>query len=148
MNNKPTFDQLPLLVSELVEKVDSLQLTVARLLQSNNYSSTNLNKAFNHYPHTLCDIKRASELTKKAKSTLYAIARRGEIPCIKKGKCWYFYEDELQDWIEQGRHRPFQDNSSVNNKILAEIQKNIRHKPKSIIGKEDDSYNQPNLQEI
>ena len=135
MNNKPTFDQLPQLVTELAEKVDSLQSTVVRMLRQNNYLSTDL-KASNHYPHTLCDIKRACELTKKAKSTLYAIARRGEIPCLKKGKCWYFFEDELIDWIEQGRHQLSQYYSSANEKILTEIQKNIRHKPKSIMGKD------------
>ena len=43
------------------------------------------------------------KITRKAKPTIYTLARKGLIPAYKRGKKLYFYEDELLQWIESGR---------------------------------------------
>ena len=53
--------------------------------------------------HRLIEIDEASKITRKAKPTIYTLARKGLIPAYKKGKKLYFYEDELLQWIESGR---------------------------------------------
>jgi len=45
----------------------------------------------------------ACKITRKAKPTIYTLARKGLIPAYKRGKKLYFYEDELLQWIESGR---------------------------------------------
>ena len=53
--------------------------------------------------HRLIEIDEACKITRKAKPTIYTLARKGLIPAYKKGKKLYFYEDELLQWIESGR---------------------------------------------
>ena len=49
------------------------------------------------------EIDEACKITRKAKPTIYTLARKGLIPAYKRGKKLYFYEDELLQWIESGR---------------------------------------------
>lgn len=128
-NKIPSFEQLPQMVAELTEKINDLQAAMASFLSvSSNYpkSSDRVTQ------HLICDIDRASELTHKAKSTLYRIARAGEMPCIKNGKNWYFFEDELMTWLEHGRHHYSLYNSEEE---LRKIQSAIHHKPKALVSK-------------
>ena len=53
--------------------------------------------------HRLVEIDEACKITRKAKPTIYTLARKGLIPAYKRGKKLYFYEDELLQWIESGR---------------------------------------------
>ena len=53
--------------------------------------------------HRLIEINEAYKITRKAKPTIYTLARKGLIPAYKRGKKLYFYEDELLQWIESGR---------------------------------------------
>ena len=53
--------------------------------------------------HRLIEIDEACKITRKAKPTIYTLARKGLIPAYKRGKKLYFYEDELLQWIESGR---------------------------------------------
>ena len=53
--------------------------------------------------HRLIEIEEACKITRKAKPTIYTLARKGLIPAYKRGKKLYFYEDELLQWIESGR---------------------------------------------
>ncbi|MGI6718869.1 MAG: helix-turn-helix domain-containing protein [Bacteroidales bacterium] len=50
-------------------------------------------------------IDDACKLIGKAKPTVYALVRKRLIPCYKKGKKLYFFEDELLAWIENGRKK-------------------------------------------
>lgn len=128
-NFSPTFDQFYQVLSGLREEVKGLRASLEALLPNRNNALQGSTSVSNIYVHKLCDMDRACEITQKAKSTLYAIARRGDMPCIKKGKSWYFYEDELAEWVEQGRCCY---NSLNSNELLREIQSGIHHKPKSI----------------
>lgn len=53
--------------------------------------------------HRLIKINEAYKITRKAKPTIYTLARKGLVPAYKRGKKLYFYESKLLQWIESGR---------------------------------------------
>ena len=79
-----TFEQLPKAVSELTNQVMELRNMVAALQPSAPDEK-----------HRIVGIDEACKITRKAKPTIYTLARKGLIPAYKRGKKLYFYEDEL-----------------------------------------------------
>ena len=92
MANEITFDKLPQAVGYLTEQVERIHKIVAVL-----QPQTAIDK------HRIVEIDEACKITRKAKPTIYTLARKGLIPAYKRGKQLYFYEDELLQWIESGR---------------------------------------------
>ena len=92
MANEITFDKLPQAVGYLTEQVERIHKIVAAL-----QPQTTTDK------HRIVEIDEACKITRKAKPTIYTLARKGLIPAYKRGKKLYFYEDELLQWIESGR---------------------------------------------
>ncbi|MBE6175234.1 MAG: helix-turn-helix domain-containing protein, partial [Rikenellaceae bacterium] len=84
-----TFDKLPQAVGYLTEQVERIHKIVAAL-----QPQTTTDK------HRIVEIDEACQITRKAKPTIYTLARKGLIPAYKRGKKLYFYEDELLQWIE------------------------------------------------
>jgi len=120
-----TFDQLPQMVSDLTEEV----LQIKELLLSSSDETPGKSK-FPDYSHVICDIGRAMEITQKAKSTIYSLVRKGQMPGMKQGKKLYFFEDEIARWIEQGRKSANSESSEV---TLRQLRSTVRHKPKSLL---------------
>ena len=92
MANEITFDKLPQAVGYLTEQVERIHKIVAAL-----QPQTAIDK------HRIIEIDEACKITRKAKPTIYTLARKGVIPAYKRGKKLYFYEDELLQWIESSR---------------------------------------------
>ena len=117
MANEITFDKLPQAVGYLTEQVERIHKIVAAL-----QPQTAIDK------HRIVEIDEACKITRKAKPTIYTLARKGLIPpAYKRGKKLYFYEDELLQWIESGR-KPLQ---ALNlQEQAAEIVLGVRRKPK------------------
>ena len=92
MANEITFDKLPQALGYLTEKVERIHKNVAAL-----QPQTATDK------HRIIEIDGACKITRKAKPTIYTLARKGFIPASKRGKKLYFYEDELLQWIESSR---------------------------------------------
>lgn len=116
MANEITFDKLPQAVGYLTEQVERIHKIVAAL-----QSQTTADK------HRIVEIDEACKITRKAKPTIYTLARKGLIPTYKRGKKLYFYEDELLQWIESGR-KPLQ---ALNlQEQAAEIVLGVKRKPK------------------
>ena len=46
-------------------------------------------------------IKEASQFLKIGKTTLYKLARNGEIPARKVGREWRFVKSELIKWLKE-----------------------------------------------
>ena len=90
MANEITFDKLPQAVGYLTEQVERIHKIVAAL-----QPQTAIDK------HRIVEIDEACKITRKAKPTIYTLARKGLIPAYKRGKKLYFYE--LLQWIESGR---------------------------------------------
>ena len=92
MANEITFDKLPQAVGYLTEQVERIHKIVAAL-----QPQTAIDK------HRIVEIDEACKITRKAKPTIYTLARKGLIPAYKRGKKLYFYEDVLLQWIESSR---------------------------------------------
>ena len=88
-NEQITFDKLPQAVGYLTEHMEQIRQMVAALQPQASSDK-----------HRLVEIDEACKITRKAKPTIYTLARKGLIPAYKK---LYFYEDELLQWIESGR---------------------------------------------
>ncbi len=86
-----TFETLPKAVAYLIEEISTLKSIVES--QKNSAPLKRLP----------IDIDEACKIINKAKPTIYTMVRKGLIPCYKNGKRIYFYEDELLEWISQGK---------------------------------------------
>ena len=115
-NEQITFDKLPQAVGYLTEHMEQIRQMVAALQPQASSDK-----------HRLVELDEACKITRKAKPTIYTLARKGLIPAYKKGEKLYFYEDELLKWIESGRK---QMQAISLQKQAAEIVHGAKRKPK------------------
>ncbi|MCX6243687.1 MAG: helix-turn-helix domain-containing protein [Bacteroidetes bacterium] len=89
-----TFDQLPKAVSQLYDKLE----TIERLL---------LAKSDDPQPESdqLLTIQQAAEVLHLTVPTMYGLVQRASIPVCKRGKRLYFSKQELTSWIMAGRKK-------------------------------------------
>ena len=90
--NEITFEQLPKAVSQLYDKLNSIERL---LLDKSNEPQPE--------PEQLLTIQQAGEFLKLKVPTLYGLVQRAEIPVCKRGKRLYFSKQELIEWIKAGR---------------------------------------------
>lgn len=86
-----TFEQLPQVVSEILERICDIQLRL------DNYPEEQ-----ESFPELL-NTSQAAEFLQIAKPTLYNLVSSRKIPHTKKGKHLRFYRAELISWNESGR---------------------------------------------
>lgn len=97
MHEQITFNDLPMMVSQVLSKVERLERvieTIRERIDSNSTSSAE------HIPMT---IDEACDFLKMKKSTMYYHVERGNITVTKRGKNFIFFKDELVHWLEGGR---------------------------------------------
>ena len=92
MENNLSFDQLPKAVSQLFDKLNSIE----NLLNNKNSQPEG---------DQLLTIKQAGELIRLSVPTLYGYVSRNEIPFSKKGKRLYFSKQQLFEWVQEGRRK-------------------------------------------
>nr|WP_223855032.1 helix-turn-helix domain-containing protein [Bacteroides sp. GM023] len=113
MKNELTFNDLPMVVKELCNKVESLEETLLKQV-------TNRSAPMYENSHTPMTSEEAREYLKMPKSTFYFKVGNGEIPAVKQGKRYYLYKDELDQWLETGRkNAPVLSAEETNAAILA-----------------------------
>jgi predicted DNA-binding transcriptional regulator AlpA len=71
------------------------------------------------------NIDRVSELSNLAKPTIYGLVSARKIPFAKQGKKLYFFEDEIIDWIRQGKRKTLVE---IEAEAEAHIEKQRAHK--------------------
>ena len=91
--NKITFDSLPQAVAYLVDEVTAIKLLVEKTQKPVVEKRIPIN------------IDDACRIIGKAKPTVYSLVRKRQLPCYKNGKKLYFFEDELMDWILNGKKK-------------------------------------------
>ena len=109
-----TFDKLPEALAALTEQVTHIRNLIERLQPPSEKTSCPIG------------IDQACKLLMKAKSTVYAMVHKKQIPCYKSGRKLYFYEHELLDWIAGGKKISI---AETRNGIEALMLKTVRHKP-------------------
>ena len=113
-----TFEAMPQAISELIQKVDTLQSTVAALQKHCNKPQE----------EPMIGINEACKILGRAKSTVYALTQSHKIPFYQPGKMLQFKRSELMSWMEGAK----QDSSSQTKESIAEqMRSTLRHKPKS-----------------
>ena len=107
--DKITFDKLPEAVTFLIQEVSQIR----ELVEKNKPQSVEKRRPI--------EIDEACSFVKKAKPTIYALVRKGLIPCYKNGKKLYFFEDELMQWISNGKKKTIDE-------IKAEIESQLHQR--------------------
>ncbi len=113
--NGITFENLPAAVERLLREMVELKSLLGRLTPPDRERRLPI------------EIDEACGIVRKAKSTMYALVRRGLIPCYKVGKRLYFYEDELLNWIACGQRKTI---AQTKEEIETQMSASIRHRPK------------------
>ena len=92
----PTFDELPLAVSQLTNEVSELKTLV---LQQFNQPAQDQDQWF--------DLNELVEYDpeKRTKPTFYGYIHKGLIPYHKRGKKLLFLKSEIDNWLKQGRKK-------------------------------------------
>jgi len=90
--NTLTLEQLPIVITELTERVQRLENATKQSNKPENQTD-------------YLNITEASALTKLSKSTLYIYRGKGIIPSKKNRGRVLFDKDALVDWVEKGAAR-------------------------------------------
>ncbi len=110
--NDISFENLPRAVAHLVSEIAEIKFLVER--------KENPPTPQKRIP---IDIVEACRIIGKAKPTVYTLVRKRLIPCYKNGKKLYFFEDELLDWISQGKKKTLKE---IESEATADFKKNFR----------------------
>lgn len=90
--DKITFDKLPEMVEIILKQVKKISSIIEQERQPIK-------------SRVPISIEEACLIIKKAKPTVYKLARSGSIPSYKNGKKLYFYEEELIGWVDSGKRK-------------------------------------------
>ena len=97
MQEQITFNDLPMMVSQVLSKMERLERAIETIREQIDGNSTS---SAEHIPMT---IDEACDFLKMKKSTMYYHVERGNITVTKRGKNFIFFKDELVHWLEGGR---------------------------------------------
>ena len=92
MNNKITFEAMPLIVARLEEKLDALTETVGKLFQC-------LSPPTRDKPEEMVAILHLSV------SRVRALVQEGRVPCYKPGRNLLFLPSELRRWLSDSQRK-------------------------------------------
>jgi excisionase family DNA binding protein len=91
---KITFEELPLAVTMLHEKLESIEQLLRKKTDSSGPA-----------PDELFTIPQAANFLSLAPATLYGLIHKGQIPHMKRSKRVYFSRQELFDYLKQGKRK-------------------------------------------
>ncbi len=97
MQEQITFNDLPMMVSQVLSKMERLERAIETIRERIDGNSTS---SAEHIPMT---IDEACDFLKMKKSTMYYHVEHGNITVTKRGKNFIFFKDELVHWLEGGR---------------------------------------------
>jgi excisionase family DNA binding protein len=100
MQEQITFNDLPMMVSQVLSKMERLERVIETIRERIDGNSTS---SAEHIPMT---IDEACDFLKMKKSTMYYHIERNNIPATKRGKNYILFKDELVGWLESGRKSP------------------------------------------
>jgi excisionase family DNA binding protein len=88
------FEDLPVAISELLEKVDRIELYLKTVRSIQNQEGGEL-----------LNIADAGKLLGLSKNTIYKMVQKRILPHSKRGKRLYFLKEELMNWIKGGKKK-------------------------------------------
>ena len=96
--NEINFENLPKAVAYLINEIAEIKTLISKI-----------QKPKAHKKNHPIDIDEACRIIGKAKPTIYALVQKRMIPCYKNGKKLYFFEEELLEWITEGKKKTIQE---------------------------------------
>jgi excisionase family DNA binding protein len=93
----------------ILQRLDQIELLIKDL----NNSKKEENKLLN--------IKEVAELLKVTVPTIYGYTHKNSIPYMKKGKKIYFYKNEIDEWLREGKNNTINDLDIKANKYLSRM---------------------------
>ena len=121
-DTKISIEQLPDAISNLLEKVETINRNVGFLMSSKTKQKESTSKS-----EEFIGIDEACEVVHLAKPTIYKLAQKGQIPHYKPSKELLFRKSELISWVE----RSHQKGSPSTEEIAVFISAENRRKPKN-----------------
>lgn len=112
-NSRISFDEMPVALAKIMDDIKTIKIAVTK----DNGSGTT------DSPDTRVPISidRACEIVGKSKNTMYRYTSQGRIPHCKKGKTIYFFEDDLMEWIREGRCDTIEDRVAATEKNIIQL---------------------------
>lgn len=110
----PTFEDLPILVSQLIKDVNEVK---SLLLATQEDKNSEL-----ELPITIDEVSRITSLTK---STLYKYCQDNRIPFYKKANRNFFFRSEIIDWIKESKSKTLFEIEKDAQKYLSVTRKRI-----------------------
>ncbi|WP_294316274.1 helix-turn-helix domain-containing protein [uncultured Chryseobacterium sp.] len=107
------FENLPKAIAFLNDQIAELK----SMVENSKPSEKTLDKKIP------IDIDAACQILSKAKPTVYTLVRTRKIPCYKSGKKLYFFEDELLEWIRNGKRKTLAEIETEASKTYRRISK-------------------------
>ena len=95
MNQKLTFESLPLAVSQLADKLNDIE----QLLLKGTLTPKH------EVAERLLTVQEAAKFLTLSVPTIYSKVSKGELPVMKRGKRLYFSQVELMDYLKGGRKK-------------------------------------------
>lgn len=98
---KVTFDDMPVLVGDLLEEVHSLRKEVSELKASYSKNTTAENKP---NQKEIYSAKQIASYLNMSIHTVYKMVYDGRIPYIKTGNRLQFSRDDIKAWLAERSH--------------------------------------------
>ena len=115
-NNEISFENLPKAVAHLVNEVAEIKALVEKGQD-----------AVISPKRIPIGIDEACKIIGKAKPTIYTLVRKRLLPCYKNGKQLYFFEDELLEWIANGRRKTVRELAEDSKLFISEKKAKLSH---------------------
>ena len=97
MKKEITFNDLPLSVNRINDRLDSIERLLLEKQNGNLDSGQpqwfNLDEVINYDP------------AKRTKPTWYSMVSRGQVPYHKSGNRLMFLKSEIDEWLKSGKHK-------------------------------------------
>ena len=97
---KVSFEEMPFVMADLLNEVRALSAKVDKIGEQPSSKDVSVfkDRKVIQTP-TVCKILGMTPVT------IYRMVKRGELEGCKKGRCWYFFEDEVMEMLEKSRYR-------------------------------------------
>ncbi len=118
MENKISFESMPLAITELITKIDRIQSDI-NVLKLRHTTQT---------IEPMIGIEEACKILHRAKSTVYALTQARKIPFYQPGKMLQFKKSELMAWMEESKQETY---SQSQEDLIAKMESTVHHKPRS-----------------
>lgn len=98
--NKISFEEMPFVMADLLNEVKALSAKVDKIGEQPASKATSMFE-----DRKVIQTPAVCKILGMTPVTIYRMVKRGELEGCKKGRSWYFFEDEVMEMLEKSRYR-------------------------------------------